>query len=188
LRRCVVTGESFPRDELLRFVASPGGVITFDVKRNLPGRGIWVYPHKMQVEQAISHNLFARGAKQSVTVPDGLLEKVQSTLKQRFLNLLQRALQSREMVNGFEKVASALRAGESRLLIHASDAAEDGVSKLNKLAEETVKIIQPVPRDEMSGVLNIANPVHLSVKSSGLAKSIRQSYEVWAGFIEIDRL
>ncbi|MDG1287776.1 MAG: RNA-binding protein [Rickettsiales bacterium] len=188
MRRCVVTEESFPRDTLLRFVASPEGQLVFDVKRNLPGRGIWVYPQKTHVEQAIEKKLFARGAKQAVKVPEDLLEKVEKALKRRVLSLLQRGLQSREMVNGFEKVSSALRSEETRLLVHANDASDDGVSKLNKLAAENVIIIQPCSREEMSEVLKIANPVHLSVRSAGLAKSIRHSYDVWAGFLQTDRL
>ena len=188
LRRCVVTGESFPRDELLRFLAAPDGTIVFDVKRNLPGRGVWISPSKSKLAQAIAKKAFARGAKQQVTVPDDLEQKVGTALKQRMFNLLQRALQSREMSNGFEKVASALRAEEVRLLIHANDASQGEARKLNNLAAESVKILYPASREEMAQVLGIANPVHLCMKAGGLAKAFAQSYENWAGFMEKDAL
>ena len=188
MRRCVVTGESYPRAQLLRFVASPEGVLVFDVKANLPGRGIWVYPKSDYVEQAIEKKLFARGAKQAVKVPEDLIERVEKILKQRMLNLLQRAWQSRQMVSGFEKVASALRNEESYLLLHASDAAEDGCRKLNKLVDDSARIVSSVGREELAQALGMANPVHLSIQSVGMAKSFMAAYKVWAGFLQKDTL
>lgn len=188
MRRCVVTGQRLPREELLRFVASPEGVITFDVKANLPGRGVWVSPNHQHLEKAIKQNLLSRGAKQQVTVPEDFPEKVGNALKNRMLSLIQRAYQSRELVNGYEKCASMLQAGDAKLLIHADDASEDGKKKLNKQVLEDIVIIGGASRDELSQLLNIPNPVHLAVKSAGLAKVIRQSHALWAGFMKKDAL
>ena len=188
MRRCVVTGDSLPRADLLRFVASPDGVITFDVKGKLEGRGVWVSPNKLQLIKAMKQNLLARGAKQKVTIPDNLVEKVEQALKQRVLSLIARAYQSREMVNGYEKCASMLQSGDARLLIHATDASEDGMKKVNKQSFDEIAIIQPASRDELGAALNIANPVHLAVRSAGLSKAIKQAHALWAGFMNEDAL
>ncbi|MBM3540745.1 MAG: DUF448 domain-containing protein, partial [Alphaproteobacteria bacterium] len=42
LRRCIVGGESLPKERLMRFVVGPGGVVCPDVAGALPGRGLWV--------------------------------------------------------------------------------------------------------------------------------------------------
>jgi predicted RNA-binding protein YlxR (DUF448 family) len=41
-RRDIVSGEVMAEQKLVRFVASPDGVVTPDIARKLPGRGIWV--------------------------------------------------------------------------------------------------------------------------------------------------
>ena len=61
-RRDLVTGEVMEEARLIRFVASPDGVITPDVSRKLPGRGVWVAANRASIETACAKNLFARGA------------------------------------------------------------------------------------------------------------------------------
>lgn len=188
MRRCLVTGESLATSQLLRFAISPDGMITFDVKRNLGGRGLWVTAQQAVLQQAIAQSLFQKAAKQAVVTPENLLARVELVLKERVLNLLKRAELSGEMVLGFEKCLSQLRAMDARLLIHASDASEDGMKKLNKQSDEVVKVVEFCSRAELAEVLNSANPVHLVVKSSKLAKVIYREYTVWARFIGKDGL
>ncbi|HUY68162.1 MAG TPA: DUF448 domain-containing protein, partial [Alphaproteobacteria bacterium] len=42
LRRCLVTGDMRPKDELIRFVVSPDNAVIPDLACELPGRGLWV--------------------------------------------------------------------------------------------------------------------------------------------------
>jgi len=41
-RRDIVSGEVMAEERLIRFVAGPDGVVTPDLARKLPGRGLWV--------------------------------------------------------------------------------------------------------------------------------------------------
>ena len=59
-------GELKPVAELIRFVVGPAGEVVPDVKRKLPGRGIWVTATRTAIENAIKRNVFARGFKQEV--------------------------------------------------------------------------------------------------------------------------
>ena len=45
-----------------------------DVKRKLPGRGLWLTAQRSVVEQAIERQVFARGFKRAVTVPPALAD------------------------------------------------------------------------------------------------------------------
>jgi len=42
VRMCAVSREVRPISELIRFVVAPSGEVIVDLKRKLPGRGLWV--------------------------------------------------------------------------------------------------------------------------------------------------
>ena len=65
-RMCIVTRAVKAPDELLRFVLSPEDQVTPDIKRKLPGRGVWVTADRPTVEQAARKGAFARGFKRKV--------------------------------------------------------------------------------------------------------------------------
>ena len=70
-RLCIVTRESLPVEDLIRFVAGPDGHVVPDIKRQLPGRGCWVTARRSMVDQAIKRKLFARGLKAQVKAQGG---------------------------------------------------------------------------------------------------------------------
>ena len=59
-----------PVDELIRFVVGPDGVVP-DLKRKLPGRGLWVTADRATLKDAVARNVFARGFKREVRVTAG---------------------------------------------------------------------------------------------------------------------
>ena len=52
MRMCAVTREVRPIGELIRFVVSPQGEVIPDLKRKLPGRGLWVSASRQTVAEA----------------------------------------------------------------------------------------------------------------------------------------
>lgn len=189
MRQCVVTGESFPRAELLRFMRAPDGRVVFDRKANLPGRGVWLQPKQALLEEAIRKKHFARGFKQQVTAAEDLPQQVAIALKKHAISLLQRGVANRSLLQGFEKVSSALQGGEVKVLIHAQDAAEDGCQKLDKWAQsQQLPILNCFSRDELADGLHIANPVHLALCDASLSQAFVHAVQVWGGFIDNDAL
>ena len=65
-RTCVVTRAVKPVDELIRFVIAPDGAVVPDLKRRLPGRGVWVTATRAAVDEAVKRKAFARGFKREV--------------------------------------------------------------------------------------------------------------------------
>src|SRR5262245_39933669 len=53
MRMCAVSREVRPIDELIRFVISPQGDVVPDLKRKLPGRGMWVTASREVVAEAV---------------------------------------------------------------------------------------------------------------------------------------
>jgi predicted RNA-binding protein YlxR (DUF448 family) len=137
-RMCVVSREVRPIDELIRFVVAPSGEVIADLKRKLPGRGLWVSASRSAVAEAVRRHHFTRGFKRDVRVAATLAADVEALLERFAVEALGVATKAGQVISGFAKVADALeRTAESpvRALIHASDGADDGIRKLDaKLA------------------------------------------------------
>lgn len=133
-RMCAVSREVKPVDELLRFVVGPDGSVLPDLKRNLPGRGLWVTATRQVLDQAVKRNLFGRGFKRDVKVDSGLGETTDRLLERSALDALSIAGKAGEIITGFAKVEATLdkNGGSGGLigLLHASDGSPDGLRKL----------------------------------------------------------
>src|SRR5882672_11552387 len=67
-RMCAVTRAVRPIDELIRFVVAPSGEVIADLKRKLPGRGLWVMASRKAVAEAVRRHQFGKGFKRDVRV------------------------------------------------------------------------------------------------------------------------
>jgi hypothetical protein len=115
---------------LIRFVAGPDGVVTPDLARKLPGRGLWVAADRASVDTAARKSLFARAAKTRLTAPADLAEQVEALLIRRLLSGLGLARKAGDLILGFEKVLAAVVAGRAAFLVEAVDGAPDGRRKM----------------------------------------------------------
>jgi predicted RNA-binding protein YlxR (DUF448 family) len=142
-RRCAVTLEVKPAADMIRFVVGPDDVLVPDTDAKAEGRGVWVTLGETFVAEAIKKKAFARSLKAPVSVPDDLVALTRLRLEQRFVNALQMAKKSGQLMTGAMKVKSALETGEAIALVTATDAADDGRKKMlatlkasSKAAEE----------------------------------------------------
>src|ERR1041384_8485410 len=71
-RTCIVTRAVKPVDELLRCVTAPDGAVVADLKRRLPGRGVWVTGTRSAVDEAVKRKAFGRGLKREVRAAPAL--------------------------------------------------------------------------------------------------------------------
>lgn len=129
-RRDIVSGAVMDEDQLLRFVAGPDGVVTPDVARKLPGRGLWVAADRASVDTAVKKGLFSRAAKTKLIAPAGLADQVETLMTRRLLDALGLARRGGDIISGFEKVLASIRGGRAAWLVEASDGAADGRRKL----------------------------------------------------------
>jgi uncharacterized protein len=129
-RFCVAERVAKPVDELVRFVSGPDGMLVPDIKRKLPGRGVWVTGTRTALAQAIKRGAFKRGLKENIRIPADLLDLVDQLLARAALDALAMANKAGRVVTGFERVESAITSRTLAALIHAAEAAPDGVRKL----------------------------------------------------------
>jgi predicted RNA-binding protein YlxR (DUF448 family) len=128
-RFCAVSHVVKPVDELIRFVAGPDGVVP-DLKRNLPGRGLWISADRATLEDAVARNVFARGFKRDIRVAGDLVEQTERLLVRSALDALAIAGKSGRVAAGFAKAEAALGRDAVAGLVHASEGAADGIAKL----------------------------------------------------------
>ncbi|MGV2127031.1 RNA-binding protein [Agrobacterium vitis] len=131
-RTCIVTRQPGTPDTLIRFVAGPDGTLVPDLKRELPGRGCWVSVSREAVDKAVAKKLFARALKVDVTVDPEMGSRVDRLLVQQLAGMMNLARKAGQFVTGSAKVDLAIRSGAALGVFHATDAAADGVRKLDQ--------------------------------------------------------
>lgn len=190
VRRCAVERARDQEDQLLRFVLDPEGRVVADIKRNLPGRGVWITATRDAVAKAIRQKVFARNFRQAISVDDNLAETVEVLLRRTTLQNLALANKAGCVVAGFAKVEAALKGKKLVILLHASDAGEDGRRKLNRLAQtqesETTGALQPLScftSDEVSAALGRVNVMHAAITNSGAGRNFIRSVKRFERYV-----
>lgn len=74
LRTCVVTGEKFPKKELLRIVRTPDGNILVDETGKLNGKGAYIKKDMDVLEKAIKTKRLSQ--KLECDIPDSVYEEI----------------------------------------------------------------------------------------------------------------
>ena len=198
-RLCALTRQVAPIGELIRFVVGPDGQVVPDLKRKLPGRGLWISNSHGAVAEAAKRGVFARGFKRKVEVSPALADETGALLRRAVLDALAMAAKAGEVVAGFMKVERAL--GEARVtaLIHASDGAADGTRKLNAtahgiLARQTAEngeigdipaplpVINVLTTDELDLALGRSNVIHAALLAGAAGKTVLLRSDALARF------
>lgn len=183
-RMCAVTRQVRPIDELIRYVISPDGEIVADLKRKLPGRGMWITASHAAVAEAAKRQLFSRGFKRAVKAAPTLADQTGRMLVRGVLDALAMAAKAGQVVSGFTKVETALGQHQVAALLHASDGADDGIRKLGaKLAasirqfaddateSNQIPVITALSSDELDLALGRSNVIHAAVLAGPAGKT-----------------
>jgi uncharacterized protein len=167
-RLCVATREVRPVTDLIRFVVGPNGEAVPDLKEKLPGRGVWVTATKPALDQAIRRKAFSRGFKREVRLPSDLLSRTEWLLEKAALDALSIAAKAGLVAAGFAKSEAALGHGEAIALLHAAEAAPDGVRKLEAARRRSrrtaaVPVIEFLTSAQLDLALGRPNVIHAAL-------------------------
>jgi uncharacterized protein len=169
-RTCALSRKFKPVSELIRFVVGPAGEAVPDIKRKLPGRGLWIDATRASVEEAVKRNVFARGFKREVKAGRDLAAQTERLLESAALDALSIAGKAGLVVGGFSKVEATLAHKGVLALIHASDAAADGKRKLDSALHRNrdeksreIAIIDIFSGQQLDLALNRPNVVHAAL-------------------------
>jgi uncharacterized protein len=148
-RLCVATRSVKPTTDMIRFVVGPDGRVVADLKRKLPGRGVWVTATRQALAEAIRRKALARAFKREVRVEPDLADRVEALLERSALDALAIARKSGAVAAGFAKVEAALQRESVVALIHAADAGPDGVTKIAAAARRRTGLAERIPVVEL---------------------------------------
>ncbi len=74
LRKCVVTNERLPKQELIRIVRDPNGMVSVDLTGKKNGRGAYVQRKKSVIEKARKTKKIERHLE--VTIPEEIYSEL----------------------------------------------------------------------------------------------------------------
>jgi len=182
VRRCVVTGQLRDKSCLVRFVVAPDGSVVADISGALPGRGVWVGAERALIGRACGKGgALARAGR---AAPD-LVDQVERLLVERCQSMLGLARRAGELAIGQDAVRTALRAGNTAVMIVARDASADGRDKIERLrtaVARDVSIVDVLDRTELGQAVGRASAVHLAVRTGRLAARLSMESDRLAGF------
>jgi predicted RNA-binding protein YlxR (DUF448 family) len=183
-RMCAVTRQVSPIDDLIRFVVGPSGDVVPDLKRKLPGRGLWLSASHATVSEAVKRKVFSRGFKREVRVSPTLADETERLLVRAVIEALAMAAKAGQVVSGFTKAEDAIGQRDMVALLHASDGAADGIRKLDakldaqtrQTAENTgkshdVPVIAALTSEELDLALGRSNVIHAAVLAGPAGKT-----------------
>ena len=167
-RYCVATRTVRPVENLIRFVVGPDGQTVPDLKRKLPGRGVWVTATQEALAAAIQGRAFAHGFKRDVRVSADLVGRTEQLLEKAALDALAMANKAGLVAVGFTKVESALVRNRVIAVLHAADASPDGVNKLDAARRRSshagsAAIIASLSSSQLDLALGRPNVVHAAL-------------------------
>ncbi|WP_371224765.1 RNA-binding protein [Roseovarius sp. 2305UL8-3] len=169
-RKCIATGEVQPKFGLIRFVVGPDAQMVPDIAEKLPGRGVWISADRAAIDTAASKGLFARAARQPVTLPEGLSDLIETMLARRVVDLISLARKGGHAVAGYEKVKDWLSKEEATVLIQASDGSERGKSKLS--TPHRGSFIGWLTADELGRAFGRQTTIHAALGAGGLSQRV----------------
>ena len=184
-RRCILSGEVAPRDTLVRLVASPEGLVLPDAQEKAPGRGAWIGVAKPELAEAQAggklKGALARAFKTGdLELPDNLPDLIENALRRVVLDRLGLEMRVGRLTLGTARIAEQARGGVVALLLHASDASEDGRKKLDQAwrvgreaegsGERGLEL--PLDRNALSVALGRDNVVHLALADDAAAARV----------------
>jgi len=169
-RTCALTRQLKPAEDMIRFVVGPNAEAVPDVKRKLPGRGIWITATHAAVEEAVKRNVFARGFKRDVRVARDLAVQTELLIERAALDALAIAGKAGTVVSGFSRVEEAAGRDDIVALIRAAEAGDDGKRKLTAALNRNtagksreIVVIDAFTGAQLDLALNRPNVVHAAL-------------------------
>jgi hypothetical protein len=184
MRMCAVTRQVRPIGELIRFVVAPSGEAIPDLKRKLPGRGLWLSASRQTLAEAVRRHQFSKGFKREVRVSPTLPADTEALLVRSTIDALAMAAKAGQVISGFGKVEDALTSRQTRAsieaLIHASDGAADGIRKLDAVLRQNAvvneksdqfPVVTALTSEQLDLALGRSNVIHAALLAGPASKT-----------------
>jgi len=136
------------------------------------------------VRQAVERKLFAKVLQSRVSVGPDLETETAQLLRKSALGSLGMANKAGLVVTGLAKATDLVRSGKARLVLSASDAAEDGLNKVSsairatgKTGSDSLTVMRCFASIELDHALGGGNIMHVAAQFGGATGSLAEKVE-----------
>ena len=111
VRKCVLTGEVKPKEELLRFILLRDGTVLPDFNKKLDGHGFYISNSQKLLVELTVKNPLNKILHTKTLINEDLPQMVEQILRTAGLNAVNMARKSGDLIVGLEKVKDICRKG-----------------------------------------------------------------------------
>lgn len=182
MRKCVLTGNVKPKDELLRFILLPDGTVVPDFNKKLAGHGFYISNSKKLLTELTVKNPLNKILHTKTMINENLPEMVEQILRKKGLDTVNLARKAGDLVLGLEKVKDIIARGKAAFVIEANDAGDDGKQKIAAMAKD-LEQYDLYDIATLSKALGRENTVYLAVKNTPMSKAVRLAFKRYQTFL-----
>ena len=186
-RSCLGCGNSREKGALLRFVLAPDGVLTPDLKGNLPGRGAYSCPNPGCLGLALKKKRFAATFKLPVAGadPESLTAEIRLLVTERIKGYLSLAAKAGRVFSGGDAVTGGMRGGKAGLLFIATDLSEESRKKFTAMAAHAgVELVALCDMACLGALIGKENRGVAAVEPGGFIAPMRRELEIYRNFFD----
>lgn len=189
-RTCILSRTAGTSATLLRLALGPDCQVAPDYAARLPGRGAWIGLDaallctalaKGKLRGALIRALDLKGDEAAaLVIPADLPQQIEHGLRARALKRLGLEHKAGHLEFGADNIAALLARLPDVMLLHAADAAADGIRKLRTRG---VALQLPVGRDDLSVALGRSHVVHIAVPVRAAAERLVIDIGRWLAYV-----
>jgi predicted RNA-binding protein YlxR (DUF448 family) len=183
-RTCIGCRGIFKKDEVVRIVAGPEGVL-IDYRDKLPGRAAYVCPRLGCIKKALSRDNLVRVLHLRVPCPgvEEFISLLTANITEKIRSLIIMSAKAGKLAAGYSAVHDAMEKQKVEVLIFAEDLSEGTKEKVMGSVEVSLRRTTLFTRDEMGRMLGRELVGVVGIQEKGLADAIWKEAERLKGLI-----
>lgn len=185
-RTCIGCRNVFPKDEVIRVVSGPAGIV-IDYREKLPGRAGYVCPKRDCIQKSLSRDNLAKALQQRGGLPDAeeFISRLVKSIEDKIRSLIVMSAKAGKLAAGFSAVQDALEKDRVRMLLFAQDLSAGTKEKLDLTPALMQHQATLFTRDELGRLLCRELVGLIGILDEGLANAVWKEAERLKGLIKI---
>jgi predicted RNA-binding protein YlxR (DUF448 family)/ribosomal protein L30E len=188
-RTCIGCRGVFNKDEVIRIVAGPAGIV-LDYRERLPGRAAYVCPRHDCIGAAFTKGRLSRALRVKVPEQSGesFLASLEAAVHEKLSGLLTMARKAGQIVSGYSAVDDALRKNRVALLLFTDDVSAGTKEKiLRQAADGDIKSITFSTKAELGELVGRELAGVAAIAEKGFADAVGKEAERLKGLLKQHR-
>ncbi len=172
-RTCIGCRGVFRKDELIRIVAGPAGIV-IDYREKLSGRAAYVCPRTECIQKALGKDSLARALHLKVKTPpvNVFITWLATGITEKIKSLIVMSAKASKLAAGYSAVQDALEKGRAEMLLFAQDVSEGTRGKVTNSLAASLRQATVFTRDELGRLLNRELVGVIAIEDKGLADAL----------------